>query len=110
MKTSRPPPQDSGSEWSRFLLFRRVGIELGRADFQVEAYQPCPFGCKVGSQFHHSHVSRGPPIIPDGRISQVRFETLAFLPWRVPSVSRGSSADSHTPRNRGLPIAWVHQS
>jgi hypothetical protein len=33
--------------------------------------------CKVGSQFHHSHVSRGPPIIPDGRISQVRFEVLA---------------------------------
>ena len=33
--------------------------------------------CKVGSQFHHSHVSRGPPIIPDGRVSQVRFEVLA---------------------------------
>ena len=29
-------------------------------------------------------VSRCPPIIPDGRISRVRFETLAFLPWAFP--------------------------
>ena len=29
-------------------------------------------------------VSRRPPIIPDGRISRVRFETLAFLPWAFP--------------------------
>jgi hypothetical protein len=29
-------------------------------------------------------VSRRPPIIPDGRISQVRFETLACLPWAFP--------------------------
>ena len=29
-----------------------------------------------------------PPIIPDGRFSQVRFETLAFLPWAFPA-SRG---------------------
>ena len=61
-----------------------VGIELGRADCQVEGYQPRPFGCGVGSQFHHSHVSRGPPIIPDGRLYQVRFETLAFPPWSFP--------------------------
>src|SRR5215475_1438015 len=29
-------------------------------------------------------VSRRPPIIPDGRISRVRFETLAFLPSAFP--------------------------
>ena len=64
---------------------RTVGIELGRADLQVEGYQPRPFGCEVGSQFHHGHVSRGPPIMPDGRISRVRFEALAFLPWAFPA-------------------------
>ena len=55
-----------------------AGIELGRADGKVEGYHPRPFGCEVGSQFHQRHVSRGPPIMPDGRISQVRFEALAF--------------------------------
>jgi hypothetical protein len=39
-----------------------VGIELERAGLQVEGYQPRPFGCEVGSQFHRDHVSRGPPI------------------------------------------------
>ena len=78
-------------------LATTVGIELGRADFQVEGYQPRPFGCEVGSQFHQGHVSRGPPIIPDGRFSQVRFETLACLPWAFPTW-RGLSAGSHTPR------------
>ena len=48
-------------------------------------------------QFHHGYVSRGPPIIPDSRFSQVRFGTLAFLPWVFPA-RRGLSADSHTPR------------
>ncbi len=63
----------------------------------MEGYQPRPFGCEVGSQFHHGHVSRGPPIVPDSRFSQVRFETLAFLPWAFPSW-RSLSAGSHTPR------------
>jgi hypothetical protein len=57
-----------------------VGIELGRANGKVEGSHPRPFGCEVAAHFHQRHVSRGPPIIPDGRISQVRFETLAFLP------------------------------
>ena len=56
-----------------------VGIELGRADVKVKGYQSHPFGCEMGSQFHQHHVSRGPPIIPDGRVSQVRFGILAFL-------------------------------
>ena len=64
--------------------YRVVGIEPERADLQVEGYQPHPFGCEVGSQFHHGHVSRGPPIIPDSRFSRVRFGTLAFLPWAFP--------------------------
>src|SRR5438132_9177144 len=72
-------------------------IELGRADCQVEGYQPRPFGCEVGSPFHQGHVSRGPPIIPDGRFSQVRFETLACLPWAFPAW-RGLNAGSYTPR------------
>ncbi len=55
-----------------------VGIELGRASCRREGYQPRPFGCEVGSQFPHDYVSRGPPIMPDGRVSQVRFEALAF--------------------------------
>ena len=42
----------------------------------------------MGSHFHHGHVSRGPPIIPDGRVSRVRFETLACLPWVFPSSPR----------------------
>jgi hypothetical protein len=62
-----------------FPRYYWVGIELERAGFQVEGYQPRPFGCEVGSQFHHGHVSRGPPIMPDGQISRVRFEALAFL-------------------------------
>ena len=36
--------------------------------------------CETGSQFHQDCVSRGPPIMPDVRISQVRFEALAFRP------------------------------
>jgi hypothetical protein len=44
----------------------------------VEGYHPRPFGCEVGSHFHQRHVFRGPPIMPDGRISRVRFEALVF--------------------------------
>jgi hypothetical protein len=39
---------------------RMVGIELERADLQVEGYQPRPFGCEVGSQFHHGPVPKAP--------------------------------------------------
>jgi hypothetical protein len=81
---------------------RLTGVLLGwdraRArQLQVQGYRTCPFGCKAGSQFHHGCVSRGPPIIPDGRFSQARFGTMAFLPWAF-SAWRGLSADSHTPR------------
>ena len=35
-----------------------------------------------------AHDSRSPPIIPDGQISRVRFETLAFLPKAFPRLER----------------------
>jgi len=41
-------------------------------------------------------VSRRPPIIPDGRISQVRFETLASSVG-LPKVWRGLNAGPYTP-------------
>ena len=51
-----------------------------------------------------AYVSRSPPIIPDGQISRVRFETLAF--FRRPSqVWRGLNAGPCTPRHSGLPSA-----
>jgi hypothetical protein len=58
----------------------RVGIELGRANGEVEGSHPRPFGCEVAAHFYQRHVFRGPPIIPDGGFSPVRFEVLAFLP------------------------------
>jgi len=42
--------------------------------------------------------------MPDCRISRVRFEALAFLPWAFPAW-RSLSAGSHAPDFRGLPIA-----
>ena len=54
-----------------------IGIERGRTSRRRRVSILALSVCKVGSQFPHSHVSRGPPIIPDGRISQVRFEVLA---------------------------------
>ena len=54
-----------------------IGIERGRASRRWRVSILALSVCKVGSQFPHSHVSRGPPIIPDGRVSQVRFEVLA---------------------------------
>jgi hypothetical protein len=56
---------------------------------KVEGYRPRSFDCEAGAQFHHSHVSGGPPIIPDSRISQVRFRVLVmFLPWAFPDSAR----------------------
>jgi hypothetical protein len=58
----------------------------------------------VAAHFHQRHVFRGPPIIPDGQISQVRFETLAF--FRGPfQARRGLNAGSCTPLLvLGLPL------
>jgi hypothetical protein len=66
--------------------FPTVGIELVRARFRWRVTAPAlSLDSKAGSQFHHSHVSRGPPIIPDGRISQVRFGVLATIFFPEPS-------------------------
>jgi hypothetical protein len=43
-----------------------------------------------------AYVSRSPPIIPDGQISWVRFETLAFF-RRASQVWRGLNAGPYTP-------------
>lgn len=43
-----------------------------------------------------AYVSRSPPIIPDGQISRVRFETLAFF-QRPSQVWRGLNAGPCTP-------------
>src|SRR6516162_10755636 len=45
-----------------------------------------------------AYGSQCPPIITDGRISRVRFETLAYLPWTFPKRrERGLNAGSYTP-------------
>ena len=63
----------------------------------MEGYQFALSICELGSHFHHGHVSEGPPIIPDSRISRVRFETLAIV--NEPSqLHRGLSAGTRTPR------------
>ena len=63
----------------------------------MKGYQARSFDCELGSHFHRGHVSGGPPIIPDGRISQVRFETLAFLPWVYPASARLKRWFAYTP-------------
>jgi hypothetical protein len=61
---------------------------------QAEGYRTCSFDCKASSQFRHGYVFGGPPIMPYGRISQVRFEVLVMRrPWAFPAW-RGLSADS----------------
>ena len=59
----------------------------------------------MGSQFHHGYVSRGPPIILDGRVSQVQFETLAV--FRGPSQVRERLKRwfAYAPALPGLPTA-----
>ena len=63
----------------------------------MEGYQSRSFDCEVGSHFHHGYVSGGPPIIPDSRISQVRFETLAFPPCSYPTSERLKRWFAYTP-------------
>src|SRR5262249_8918078 len=55
------------------------GIELRRASCRWRVTGLALSICEAGSHFHNGHVSGGPAIIPDGRISQVRLETLACL-------------------------------
>jgi len=48
----------------------RVGIELRRASCRWRVTGLALSICEAGSHFHHGHVSGGPPIIPDSRISR----------------------------------------
>ena len=66
-----PAPAASGT-------FPTIGIERKRASRRWRVSVFALSVCKAGSQFHLSYVSRGPPIIPDGRVSQVRLEVLAY--------------------------------
>ena len=69
-----------------------VGIQLGRAYFR---WRVSTFALSVARWVHNSTLvtlPQAPPIIPGSRFSQVRFGTLAFLPWAFP-VWRGLSAD-----------------
>ena len=49
-------------------------------------FRSCSFDCRSGSQSHHGLRFPKPPIIPDGQISRVRFETSAFLPRAFPKL------------------------
>jgi hypothetical protein len=71
----------------------------------VGGYRSCSFDCGTGAHSHHGYVSRSPPIIPDGQISRVRFETSAF--FRGPSqVERGLKRwFVYAPSFPGLPPA-----
>jgi hypothetical protein len=51
----------------------------------------------LGSQSHHGYVSRSPPIIPDGQISRVRFETSAICRGPSQKRERFKNAGSYTP-------------
>jgi len=70
----------------------------------VEGYRSCSFDCRAGSQFHRGDVSLSPPIMPDGRISRVRFEALAFRGWAFPAASRLKRWCAYTPSTTGLLI------
>jgi hypothetical protein len=56
-----------------------AGIEVGRADGEVEVYQSRPFGCEVGSHFHQHHVSRSPPIMPDAEFLRSGLKSWYFV-------------------------------
>jgi hypothetical protein len=71
-----------------------VGIELRRASCRRRVIA---LALSIARRVHNSTMatfSEAPPIMPYGRISEVRFEVLAMrLPWVFPAW-RGLSADS----------------
>ena len=52
-----------------------------------------------------AYVSRSPPIMPDGQISRVRFETSACLLWAFPTIGEVETLVRVHPRHSGLPSA-----
>jgi hypothetical protein len=78
-----------------------VWIDSKRARPQVEGFHPRPFGCKVGSQFHHRPRFSEPPISS----RTVGFPESGWRPWPLAAVApslerRGLSAGPHPPRAR----------
>src|SRR5215471_19192043 len=70
----------------RWVKSVRADWDRNRARLAVGGGFPFP-ALSIAGRVHiptMADVSRRPPIIPDGRISRVRFETLAFLPWAFP--------------------------
>jgi transposase InsO family protein len=70
----------------RWVKSARTDWDRNRARLAVGGGFPFP-ALSIAGRVHiptMADVSRRPPIIPDGRISRVRFETLAFLPWAFP--------------------------
>src|ERR1019366_1271018 len=104
----RPTYRDE-SALLRFIDAKRVNARLStgwdRAPTRrlwVEGYQARSFDCELGSHFHHGYVFGGPPIMPDGRISQVRFEVLASRPCAFPFVPRFKRWFAYAPTTNGL--------
>jgi hypothetical protein len=81
----------TGSSWE---LPHRVGIELRRAGCRRRVIALALSIARRVHNFRHGYVFGGPPIMPYGRISQVRFEVLVLRrPWAFPAW-RGLSADA----------------
>ena len=81
-----------------------VGIDPRRTRFRVRWLL---HGFRRGPQSDsHGHVSSGPPTIPDGRFSRVRFWPRLCTPFsgnRSSQAVKGSSDGTHTP-----PMSMVH--
>jgi hypothetical protein len=74
----------------------RVGIEARRERPWAKAWLFRRFRFTCPFSLFHSPVSVRPRVIPDGRISRVRFATIAVHVRSSPS-RRGLSAHSHAP-------------
>ena len=71
----------------------------------MEGFHPRPFGCEVGSHFHHGPRFPRPPYDPGRSDFPSPVLTLAF-PWKSSRSRRGLSAGSHTP----LPVSVYLQA
>ena len=89
-------------------MFIRVGIELRRASCRWRVTGLALSICEAGSHFHHGHVSGGPPIIPDGRISHGPVGNLGLSSMRLPIGGEVQALVRIRPVFRGLPTASFH--
>ena len=74
----------------------------------MKGYHSCPFGCQVGSQFHHDPRFRKPPFSS----RTVGFPESGWRPWPFPGrpsqYHRGLSAGSHTPLKASVYLPARH--